>query len=75
MLTSIHKRAEISGNGTNWIKMRQVLNRGDTTGNVETVCQLVTTDSRNGNLRLRRSNTAATNDTFTVVPFPSPAVN
>ncbi|MEP6662689.1 MAG: hypothetical protein ABJC04_03395 [Verrucomicrobiota bacterium] len=69
------ERTEVGGSATNWIKVRHVLGRGETLGNVETVCGLVTTDSINGNLRLRRSNTAATNDTFSVLPFPVPAVN
>jgi hypothetical protein len=39
------------------------------------VCQLVTTDPRNGNLQLKRSNSAANDDAFKAFPFPVPAVN
>ncbi len=69
------ERTTTGGNSTNWIKMREVRDRGTTLGSVATVCQLVSTDSNNGNLRLRRSNNAATNDTFNVLPFPVPAAN
>jgi hypothetical protein len=61
--------------GTNWFKMRQVLNRGATLGDVHTVCALVTTNEPNGNLKLKRSNTAASDDTFRAFPLPVSAVN
>ena len=57
---------------TNWIKTRQVQNRGATLGEVHTVCQLVNTS---GSLGLKRSNTAAADDTFRVSPLPVVAVN
>jgi hypothetical protein len=60
---------------TNWLKMRQVRERGATLGDVHVVRQLVTTDAINGNLALKRSNTAEASDTFRVFPFPVPAVN
>ncbi len=69
------ERTTVSGSSTNWIKMRQVRDRGVTLGNVETVCQLVSIDSNNGNLRLRRSNLGDTNDNFKALPFPVPAMN
>ena len=55
--------------------MRTVLNRGASTGEVLTVQQLVTTNSVNGNLELKRSEDGAIDDWFNAWPFPVPAVN
>jgi hypothetical protein len=59
----------------NYLKMRQVLNRGSNLGPVQVVRPLVTTNAPNGNLELKRSNTATNTDTFRAFPFPVPAVN
>jgi hypothetical protein len=69
------ERMSVGADGTNWLRMRQVRNRGATTGEVYTICQLVTTNATSGNLALKRSNTAAEDDTFREHPFPVPAVN
>ncbi len=60
---------------TNWLKLRTVENRGANFGEVQTVCRLVSTNWLNGDLGLKRSNTAAENDSFRVLPFPVPAIN
>ncbi|MBE0540426.1 MAG: exo-alpha-sialidase [Verrucomicrobia bacterium] len=60
---------------TNWLKMRQVLNRGAVLGEVQIICRLESTNNSNGNLELKSSNAAADDDTFRVFPFPVPAIN
>ena len=62
-------------NSLNYLKMRQVLNRGMNLGSVQIVRPLVTTNTPNGNLELLRSNTATNTDTFLAFSFPVPAVN
>ena len=64
-----------SPNYTNWLKMCQVRDRGSTVGDAQTICRLRTLNPANGNLELKRSNTATNTDTFRVFPFPVPAVN
>jgi hypothetical protein len=59
----------------NWLKMRTVNNRGASLGTVRTVVQLVIANPANGNLNLKRSNSAANDDTFSAYPFPVVAVN
>jgi hypothetical protein len=66
---------ERTSDGTNWLKMRQVLNRGATLGEVRTVLPLVTTNEPNGNLGLKRGNSAASDDTVRVFAFAVPAIN
>jgi hypothetical protein len=62
--------------GPGWlIKMCPVSNRGATTGAVYEVYDLATTGFPNGDLKLKRSNTAASDDTFKVPTLPAPAVN
>ncbi len=68
------ERTVVSSNGTNWLKMRQVRDRGATLGTVQTVLQFVTIDP-GGNLALKRSNSAAEDDTFRVQPITALAVN
>jgi hypothetical protein len=66
---------ERTSDGTNWIKMRTIGNRGSTLGDIRTVAQLATTNSQYGNLELLRSNNATNTDNFRAFPFPVPAVN
>ncbi|MCL5099258.1 MAG: glycoside hydrolase, partial [Candidatus Omnitrophica bacterium] len=66
---------ERTGAGVNWLKARKVQNRGATLGPVTNVCQLVTSDGSNGNLHLKRANSADGSDTFDAFPFPVVAVN
>ena len=70
-----YERTGAAGGATNWIKMCPVSNRGASTGAVQDVAQLATTDAHNGNLRLLRSNTATATDTFNAFPFPVVATN
>jgi hypothetical protein len=55
--------------------MRTISNRGVSLGTIRTVTQLVTSNPGNGNLALKRSNAAASDDTFNVYPFPVVAAN
>src|SRR6185369_10081845 len=57
--------------GTNWLRMRKVENRGTTRGAV----QLVTPNGLSGHPPLKRSNSAADDDTFLTFSFPVPAVD
>jgi len=66
---------ERTGAGVNWLRVRQVLNRGLTLGAVNNVRQLVSTVSPYGNLGLKRSNSAAADDTFSAFAMPVPAAN
>ena len=61
--------------GTNWLKVRSLSNHGRDHGEVQTICALRTTNWINGNLELKRTNTAGDSDTFRAWPFPVPAVN
>lgn len=59
-----------------WLRMRTSRDRGATPlGPVTDVVRLKTTGRPYGDLVLRRSNTAADDDTFRVYPFPVVAVN
>jgi hypothetical protein len=55
--------------------MQPLSNRGNTLGATHNICQLRTTNSINGNLELKRNNTANDSDTFNAWPFPVPAIN
>ena len=69
------ERTAVGTNGTNWLKMRPILNRGSSLGDTRIIRRLVTTNATSGNLELKRSNTADAGDTFRAFPFPVPAVN
>jgi len=62
-------------NASNYLMMRTVSNRGTTPGVVRLVRQLAATNSVNGNLELKRNNSAAADDQFNAWPFPVPASN
>ena len=62
-------------NAMNFLKTRTITNRGNSLGTVHTVVPLNTTGSGNGRLGLKRSNTAANDDTFGAFPLPVVAVN
>jgi len=65
------ERTIVNGNGTNWVKMRHVQDRGETLGDVRNVVKL----EWPGGIGLKRSNNTAEDDTFRVPTITAVAVN
>jgi hypothetical protein len=67
-----------SENYVNYLKMRKISSRGMTLWpetQAKTIRELISTDYHNGDLHLKRSNSAASDDTFYAFPFPVVAAN